>query len=101
MRALIAPMHPPAWATCNACQHREVVEAEEFMDLKAAKKMKALGKRLGMSGDKFEEIGKWLRISWSEPRCKISKQLTFPDDVWHNCHLVNAQKENKEDKWWE
>lgn len=70
------------------------------MDLKKAKKMKAMGKRVGLRGDKFEEMGKWLRIYWSEPRCKISKKLTFPDDVWHNCHLVNM-KENTEDKWWE
>ena len=101
MRALIAPMHQPTWTSCDDCKHRKVAEVEEFVDLKAAKKMKALGKRLGMNGDKFEETGKWLRISWSEPRCNISKQLTFPDGVWHNCHLVNLQENNAEDNWWE
>lgn len=100
--ALDALVALPTWACCAACKHREVVEDSELVNLAHAKKMKAMGKRLGLDGDKFEEVGRWLKVSWKEPRCKVSKKLCFPDDVWHNCYLVNSkQKDNKEENWWE
>jgi hypothetical protein len=55
-----------------------------------------------MKGDRFETVGKYLKIIWNEPRCKISKKITFPNDVWHNCELVGPERDEvEEDGWWE
>ena len=100
--APVAPLHPPTWTSCDDCGQREVVEVSELVDLVRAKKMREMGKRLGMKGDRFETVGKYLKIIWNEPRCKISRKITFPQGVWHNCELVEAGRDEVEgDKWWE
>lgn len=87
--------------TCDPCQHRTVVEADEFIAIDKARQIRLMGRRVGMAGDKFEQRGNWLRIYWDEPQCKITKIMPMPDGVLHHCHFANVSETQKEESWWE
>ena len=86
---------------CNHCRHCDTREADEFVDLDRAKQMRAMGKRVGMSGDKFEVKGKWLRVSWTEPYCHATGFAPIPGQQLHRCHLFEPKPASvKSDEWW-
>lgn len=107
--APVAPVAPEEFldddrVTCNTCQHCVTHQADEFVDLDRAKQLRAMGKRLGMNGDKFEEKGKWLRISWTEDQCTATGFSPMPSQLKHRCHLylkATAKPASVEsDAWW-
>lgn len=86
---------------CNQCQHCDTKEADEFVDLDRAKQMRAMGKRVGMAGDKFEVKGKWLRVSWTEPYCHATGFSPIPGQQPHRCHVFKEKPASVEsDAWW-
>ena len=91
--------------TCDQCQHRQETEADEFIDLDRAKQLKAMGKRIGMAGDKLEPKGKWLRISWVEASCQATGFAPMPSQLPHRCHLyckATAKPSSVESEaWWQ
>lgn len=91
--------------TCDTCQHRGTQQADEFIDLDRAKQLRAMGKRLGMAGDKFEQKGKWLRIHWTEACCHATGLSPQPDQLKHRCHLYCKASEKpssvESDAWWQ
>ena len=107
--APVAPVAPDCFVdddrvTCINCQHCGTIDADEFVDLDRAKQLKSMGKRLGMKGDKFEEKGKWLRISWTQAHCHATGLSPQPSQLKHRCHLYSkatAQPSSVEsDSWW-
>ena len=90
--------------TCDTCQHRGTQPADEFVDLDKARQLRAMGKRLGMAGDKFEQKGKWLRIHWVEALCLATGFSPHPSQLKHRCHLyLEASKPPssvESDAWW-
>lgn len=91
--------------TCDQCQHQGTQQADEFIDLDRAKQLRAMGKRLGMAGDKFEQKGKWLRIHWTEACCHATGLSPQPSQLKHRCHLylkATAKPSSVEsDAWWQ
>lgn len=91
--------------TCDQCQHQGTQQADEFIDLDRAKQLRAMGKRLGMAGDKFEQKGKWLRIHWTEACCHATGFAPMPSQLPHRCHLylkATAKPSSVEsDAWWQ
>ena len=90
--------------TCDTCQHRCNQPADEFVDLDKARQLRTMGKRLGVPGDKFEQKGKWLRISWIEACCHATGFSPQPSQLKHRCHLYSkatVQPSSVEsDAWW-
>ena len=106
---LVAPVAPVAPAEfldddrvrCNQCRHCDTREADEFVDLDRARQMRAMGKKVGMTGDKFEVKGKWLRVSWIEPYCPATGFPPIPSQQLHRCHLFEPKPASVEsDAWW-
>ena len=88
--------------TCINCQHYGTIDADEFVELDRAKQLKSMGKRLGMAGDKFEEKGKWLRISWTQAQCQATGLSPQPSQLKHRCHLFTQKPASVEsDAWWQ
>ena len=91
--------------TCDNCQHRVDQPADEFVNLDRAKELKAMGKRLGMAGDKFEQKGKWLRIHWTESHCHATGLSPQPSQLKHRCHLYSKSTDKpssvESDAWWQ
>lgn len=91
--------------TCNTCQHHGTQEADEFIDLDRARQLRAMGKRIGMAGDKLEQKGKWLRLSWVEASCQATGFAPMPSQLPHRCHLylkATAKPSSVEsDSWWQ
>lgn len=107
--APVAPVAPDNFldddrVTCDNCQHRGTQPADEFVDLDKARQLRAMGKRLGMAGDKFEQKGNWLRISWIEASCEATGLSPQPSQLKHRCHLyLEASKPPssvESDAWW-
>jgi len=90
---------------CITCQHCGTKEADEFVNLDRAKELKAMGKRLGMAGDKFEQKGKWLRIHWTEAHCHATGLSPQPSQLKHRCHLysksIDKPSSVESDAWWQ
>jgi hypothetical protein len=108
--APVAPVAPDCFldddrVTCQTCQHCGTKDADEFVDLDRAKQLRAMGKRLGMAGDKFEQKGKWLRIHWTEAHCAATGFSPQPNQLKHRCHLYCKATEQpssvKSDAWWQ
>lgn len=107
--APVAPVAPDDFldddrVTCGSCQHCGTQQADEFIDLDRAKQLRAMGKRLGMAGDKFEQKGKWLRIHWTEACCNATGLSPHPSQLKHRCHLYCKASEQpssvESDAWW-
>lgn len=90
--------------TCDTCQHCGTKDADEFIDLDRAKQLRSMGKRLGLKGDRFEQKGKWLRISWTEGHCAATGFSPQPSHLPHRCHLYCKATEKpssvESDAWW-
>lgn len=107
--APVAPVAPDCFVdddrvTCQTCQRCGTRDADEFVDLDRAKQLRAMGKRLGMKGDRFEEKGKWLRIHWTEAHCSATGFSPLPDQLRHRCHLylesTKPPASVESDAWW-
>jgi len=104
--APVAPVAPDGFldddrVRCSQCQHCGEREADEFVNLEWARQLRAMGKRLGMKGDKFQEQGKWLRISWTEPYCQATGFSPIPGQQLHRCHLFAEKPASVESEaWW-
>lgn len=104
--APVAPVAPDGFldddrVSCTKCQHCGEREADEFVDLDRARQLRAMGKRLGMKGDKFQEQGKWLRISWTESYCHATGFSPIPGQQLHRCHLFAEKPASVESEaWW-
>lgn len=78
---------------CNGCPHSFDRTEKESVHLDKAKVMRAAGKRLGFDGDKIEQQGEWVSISWRAVACKLGQHLTppihpMPAGVLHRCSFV-------------
>jgi hypothetical protein len=112
VKQLVAPVAPVApddfldddRVTCDTCQHRGDQPADEFVDLDKARQLRTMGKRLGMPGDKFEQKGNWLRISWIEACCHATGFSPQPSQLKHRCHLYSKAtalpSSVESDAWW-
>jgi hypothetical protein len=91
--------------TCQTCANTCEAEEDEFVDLAKAEHMKRMGKKIGFDGDKIEQRGKWLKVSWIEKQCTIKKIPCLPHDLKHRCDYFQPFNEvaieNATKEWWE
>lgn len=58
-----------------------------------ARTLKAAGKRIGFEGDRIEQQGDWLVISWRTVACRLGQHQDptihpMPDGVLHRCRFI-------------
>lgn len=78
---------------CNGCPHRIERMDKESVHMDRARTLKASGKRMGFEGDRIEQQGDWLVISWRTVACKLGQHQDpaihpMPDGVLHRCRFI-------------
>lgn len=78
---------------CNGCPHRVERMDKESVHMDRVRKLQASGKRIGFDGDRIEQQGDWLVISWSTVACKLGQHQDpaihpMPDGVMHRCSFI-------------
>lgn len=78
---------------CNGCPHSFERMEKESIHMDKAKTLKAAGKRLGFDGDRIEQQGEWLVMSWRTTACKLGQHMMppihpMPAGVLHRCRFI-------------
>lgn len=78
---------------CNGCPHRIERMDKESVHMDRARTLEAAGKRIGFDGDRIEQQGDWLVISWRTVACRLGQHQDptihpMPDGVLHRCRFI-------------
>jgi len=77
---------------CADCGNTVYEEGHESVEIGKATYMRKLGKPLGFPGDRIDQRGQWVRVSWDEKRCAIKGTPLMPNGFKHRCDYFKPIK---------